>query len=97
MFALLQEKFLSSADIRRMSSSKSSADTDALLQLLENDGWLKRNDANYWVLGVRSYLELRQHLEEALQPEEHSETQATADGPSQSRRLVEALPQIILY
>jgi hypothetical protein len=81
-----------------MTSSKgSTSDTDALLQQLENDGWLKRNDANYWVLGVRSYLELRQHLEEALQPEGHSDTQAAADGPNQARRLVEALPQVILY
>ena len=95
-----QEKYLSSADIRRLSSSKgSTSDTENLLQQLENDGWLKKNDSNYWVLGVRSYLELRPLLEEALlQPDEQIESQASADtDKGQARRIVEALPQIILY
>ena len=55
------------------------------------------------MLGVRSYLELRPLLEEALlHQDEQVEAQAAAAAAAdtdkgQARRIVEALPQIILY
>ena len=67
---------------------------------LEAEGWLKRNESNYWVLGVRTYLELRSFLEEAIinsQSADDDENNAQEGKEEDLRQVTSSLPQVILY
>jgi len=96
---LTEEKYLGTADIHRIQTHRGSvSETESFLSKLHAEGWITRNDSNYWVLGVRTHLELRTQLEEALlQAAADEEGQVADDRKADLQRLVASLPQIIIY
>lgn len=97
---ILENKFLSTADIARLDSRKiTQSELEHLLDRLHAEGWLSKNSDNYWVLGVRTYIELQPQLEEAIL---ESPVAKDDDRPQELRlqelkQLARTLPQILLY
>lgn len=98
---LLEEKYLSTDDIAdlrpldKMSRDKCAA----FVAKLEAMGWLRRDDSNYLILGVRTHLELRSYLEGVIMDSggEAEEGAREAERVAQLRSIVAELPQIIVY
>jgi hypothetical protein len=99
---LLESNYLSTADIVNFRDQERIKREQAhnFIGKLENLGYLRRNDANYLILGVKAHLELRSYLEsvileaadlEALEEAERKEKTA------QLKALIDELPQIIVY
>lgn len=91
---LLFSRELSSGDIRR-GEKMSESEKDALLERFRIDCWLQRSGRGYWIIGPRTYLELRTYLEGVLRSiaddaGEGEELQAMRDSLSK-------LPQILFY
>lgn len=84
---LLSEKYLSMDDIKA-AAKNGVPELENFLGKLLAQGWLQRDDRNYWELGPRVYLELRQHLEAAIAE--------LGDEADEAEKLA-ALPQIIFY
>jgi hypothetical protein len=99
---LLEDKYLSSDDIiclRPMDKIKREQ-AHAFIAQLEGGGWLRRDDSNYIVLGVRAQLELRAYLEGVVMDSADLEGLGEAERAAktaQLRALVEEMPQIIVY
>jgi len=74
------------------------SETESFLSKLLAEGWIAQNDSNYWVLGVRTHLELRTQLEEAImQAAADEDGKVTEDRKTDLQRLFSSLPQIIMY
>jgi hypothetical protein len=84
---LLEHVFLSSSELYEVSRSSSNSQTDRLLARLLAEGWLARDDRNYWALGARSYLELRSFLERASAGDDDDDDEGGegGSGPDQER------------
>jgi hypothetical protein len=70
--------------------------TDGFLTKLEADKWLRRDDSNRWVVGIKTFLELKSYVETAIMNsvEDNEDNSAEMDI---ARAHVNDLPQIILY
>ena len=74
-----------------------------LLEQFANDNWIKRDGRQYWVLGLRSYLELRTFIETTIANfnEEDEGVAASAAAAANTHRqaaiAIEDLPQILSY
>eukprot|EP01038_Epipyxis_sp_PR26KG_P004994 gene4994-6979_t len=93
---LLYDKYLSTDDIMKLkpenwllTAAQLTHKTDKFLSMLENEGWLRRDTANYWELGMRSYLELRTFFEQEIMADEGDKEQLRAHANE--------LPQVIVY
>jgi hypothetical protein len=99
---LLEDKYLSSDDIlglRPMDKIKREQ-AHAFVGKLESDGWLRRDESNYLVLGVRAQLEMRAYLEGAVMESVDLEALGEAERAAktaQLKQLVDDMPQIIVY
>lgn len=80
---ILEKKCLNTNDIVTLKENHQVVNHDQFLDKLLSQGWLRKNESNYWELGVKSYLELRTHFESIL-----------ADG---QENFSMPLPQIIIY
>ncbi|KAJ1416704.1 hypothetical protein B484DRAFT_454214 [Ochromonadaceae sp. CCMP2298] len=73
----------------------------ALLVRLEEMGWLRRNDNNYIILGVRAHLELhasfKAMIREYIQSIEEGDDQDRAGKVSTLTGVLDELPQQIVY
>lgn len=89
---LLEIKYMSTDDVLYLKNKKHGADAqlDRLLERLKAQGWLALDDSSYWILGVRTYLELRSYLESMLQ------SGAEEDDPDVVE-LINRMPQNIVY
>lgn len=99
---LAMEQHLSTSDIVQLKSldqntftKLSSHDIHSLLQRLEVELWVQRNDRGFYVLGPRSFLELQSYLKTTLTEgqvvglEEYTEVDR--------QKAVELLPSLLFY
>jgi len=86
---ILQVKYLSTDDVISLQPGldKKRLHIESLIARLEAAGWLRRNDSNYLVLGIRSYLELQD-----LEDEDEKTSRA-----QEINRVIELMPQQIVY
>lgn len=74
---------------------------EVLLDKLKDEKWLRFDDHNRWVVGIRSYLELKPWMEASItsQVEEdvNDEGQSNAEQKEIATSHIDSLPQIILY
>ena len=94
---LLEHKFLSSDDLvdLRPLDKMSRDEAQIFVQKLESNGWLRRNDSNYLILGVRTQLELRSFLESTIR--DNIDIDGTEEGQTQVNTIIDEMPQIIVY
>ena len=92
---LVVDHQLSTADValtvRELSAGIGTVRNDELqktLQSLLQQGWLERNDRNFWEVGPRAYLELRGHIEGVMR--------ANLEAAALEEQLAQ-LPQILFY
>jgi hypothetical protein len=68
---------------------------------LEEMGWLRRNDSNYLILGVRAYLELRttfaNMLRDAMELEEGDRGGGDREKMAAMQVVLDEMPQQIIY
>lgn len=94
---LVGYKHQSTDDIYRISSGVGSWNMEAITRLcdiLYDQGYLLKDQRGYWILGPRSYIELRLHIENsirAIYTLENDAEQIELD------RNLENLPQILFY
>eukprot|EP01032_Pedospumella_encystans_P021921 gene21921-24856_t len=99
---LLEDNYLSTGDILDLrNADKIKKDqAQSFIAKLETLGYLRRNDANYLILGVRAHLELRSYLESvimnAVDVDALEETQRE-ERMAHLRTVIDELPQIIVY
>lgn len=91
---LLERKYLSTDDIMSAVSKITKSKLTLILNKLRSKGWLDNDDSNYWILGVRTYLELKPNLESVLL---NLEEDADELDKEEAQQLVNALPQLIVY
>jgi hypothetical protein len=99
---LLEEKYLSSDDIADLRSHDRMRrdEATAFVAQLESQGWLRRNDSNYLILGVRAHLELRTYLEGVIMDSadlDSLEEDERAEKVAQLKAIIAEMPQIIVY
>lgn len=99
---LLEEKYLSTDDIADLRNQDKLRRDEAhtFVRQLESQGWLRRNDTNYLVLGVRAHLELRSYLEGLIMDQADLEELDKAEREqreAQLRGIIAEMPQIIVY
>lgn len=98
---MLEDRYLSSNDISHFKPARwNDSRVLPFLNKLENEGWLQRNDSNYLILGVRSYLELRAYMESVIMSSDDLEQLTPAEKEERTNELRNAInnmPQIILY
>jgi hypothetical protein len=96
---LLEDKTLSMRDIVDMRHDKlSKEEAQLIVGRLLSMGWLRRDDAGYFILGVRSYLELRSYFEGILNIERADKGGSNAAAISTHLdKLMEDMPQILMY
>lgn len=92
---LIERKRLSSDEVVQLKNDGwSRSRAEDTIKKLKNAMWLGRDRQSYWILGVRSYLELSSSFLQDLLRED----QANADGDDISRHMQPSdLPQIIYY
>lgn len=92
---LLERKYLSSDDIlSAVAKNINKQKLAVILNKLRSKGWLDNDDTNYWILGVRTYLELKPYLESVLM---NLGDDADELDREEAQQLVNALPQLIVY
>lgn len=80
-----------------------SDEVSLLLNKLEQQGWLEKNDRNFWEVGPRAYLELRGHIEEVLRTNLGEEERDEEEGDEEQvvsavlEERLARLPQILFY
>jgi hypothetical protein len=95
---LLDDKYLSTAELLDMcpADTLGVAQAGNFLKKLQAQNWLQRDDYNNWIIGGRSYLELRTFLENTIIS--HA---ANVAANEKERREMEAevnlLPQVLMY
>ena len=99
---LLEVNFLSTADILGLWNIDKTKKEQAqsFISKLESLGYLRRNDANYLILGVKSHLELRFYLESVIQNTVDLDALDDAqreEKAAQIKALLDDMPQIIVY
>lgn len=67
----------------------SSSEVGVVLEKLYAKKWLARDNRNYWVLGLRTFLELRTFIEAILRD--------AGEGEDEDKFNLEDLPQVIVY
>jgi len=99
---LLEVNFLSTADILGLRNAEKikKEQAQSFLAKLEGHGYLRRNDANYLILGVKTHLELRSYLESVIQNAvdlDALEDAQREEKAAQIKALIDDMPQIIVY
>ena len=100
---LLEKKYLSTdelSDLRPMDKMRRD-EALTLISRLELLGWLRRNDSNYMILGVRAHLELRSFFEclimESVDLDGIESNKERVEKEAQLKEWVAELPQIFVY
>ena len=101
---MVEYKIQSTEDLNRICPSIGTWDrehTKQLCDILYEQGYLDKNKRSYWIIGPRSYIELRSHIENSMREiyneEYNGQEGADESGLDALTHNLEKLPQILFY
>lgn len=94
---LIETKKLTTTEVTDLKHTTwNKSQTQDVLEKLQNEGWLDRDDSNLVILGPRAYLELDTHIRELIGDSQESESgeEKKDSGPADHRMQLSDVPRV---